>query len=234
MAGDDNHDRVAHELWRTVPSALGLYFGVYDSLFTHKEDCVVQVENSDSPARARPITSNGILEAAAMLRGNPELTLNQACEQLIAARPGATSVTQTVLVSTQAVLMVDPTDPAERWQPDERLVDFVLRRIPEAAGFSAAARSAMENQRSMKAWKLRARFRLSFIGTTNLAHHLLLDPSPDRPTLYIFHYTAFLKAQLGHLRRQKVPKDSDTLACLKMYGYILSLFAVPFLFQYSF
>jgi hypothetical protein len=60
-------------------------------------------------------------------------------------------------------------------------------------------------------------------GTDNLARHLLLDPShPDGPTLYIFQYTAFLKAQLDRLRQQNFHKDSDTLACLKMHVHIMS------------
>jgi len=70
----------------------------------------------------------------------------------------------------------------------------------------------------MKAWKLRARFRLSFKGTDNLARHLLLDPlHPDGPTLYIFHYTVFLKAHMDRLGQQNSQaNDSDMLACLKM------------------
>ncbi|KAK3896782.1 hypothetical protein C8A05DRAFT_39667 [Staphylotrichum tortipilum] len=220
MASNNDHERVADELFGTVPPALGLYFHVYDSLLVHKGDYVLPFEDSVSPARIRPVTNDGLLEAAAVLRRDPALTLDQTCEHL-AARPGRTSGTHefrlTTLVSTQAVFMLDSTEPAERWLPGERFVDFVSRRIPETAGISAAAKSAVENQRSMKAWKLRARFRLLFKGTTNLAHHLLLDPlHPDGPTLYIFHYTAFLRAQLGRLHQHKVQKDPDTLACLKL------------------
>src|SRR6516164_3116010 len=91
--GDNNHERVATELFSSIPSALGSYFHVYDSLFPHKGDHVLPFEDSDSQARTRPITNNSLLEAAAMLRRNPELTLGQACEQL-AARPGTTSLTQ--------------------------------------------------------------------------------------------------------------------------------------------
>jgi hypothetical protein len=231
MTSDNDRKRVAAELFGTIPPALGLYFHVYDSLFAHKEDSVLQFENSDSQAQTRPITHDDVLEAAAMLRRDPALTLDQASEQL-ATRPCTTRLTQefrlTMLVSTQVLLMLDSTEPADRWQPGERFVDFVLRRIPETAGFSAAAKSAIENQRSMKAWKLRARFRLSFKGTDNLARHLLLDPlHPDGPTLYIFHYTAFLKAQLDCLSQQNFQKNSDTLACLKMHVHIMSLSSVP-------
>ncbi len=191
---------------------------MYDSLFAPKEDYVLQFEDSDPQARTKPVTHNDILAAAAVLRRDPALTLDQASEQL-AARSGIACSAQefrfTLLVSTQALLMLDSTGQADRWQPDERFVDFVSRRIPETAGpCSAALKAATENQRSMKAWKLRARFRLSFKGTDNLARHLLLDPlHPDGPTLYIFHYTAFLKAHMDRLGEAEFSSKRFRYAC---------------------
>ncbi|KAH6850364.1 hypothetical protein B0I37DRAFT_112381 [Chaetomium sp. MPI-CAGE-AT-0009] len=221
MASDNERKRVAAELFGTSPPALGFYFRVYDSLLARREDSVLEFEDSEPVNRTptRPITHSDVLEVATVLRRNPTLTLDQASEQL-RTQQGTIRLTQqlrhTMLVSAQALFMLDFTGPVDTWQPSERFVDFVSRCIPKTARFSAPAKSALENQRSMKAWKLRARFRLSFKGTDNLARHLLLDPShPDGPTLYIFHYTAFLKAQLDRLRQQKFHKDSDTLACLK-------------------
>ncbi|KAK4172175.1 hypothetical protein QBC36DRAFT_390612 [Triangularia setosa] len=225
MASNSDRKRVAAELFDTTPLALGFYFRVYDSLLARGGEYVLEVEESELGNRTptRPISHSDVFEVAAVLRRDPTLTLNQASEQLrtqTRTQSGTICLTQqlnyTMRVSAQALLMLDFTEPVDTWEPSERFVDFVSRCIPKKAGFSAVAKSALENQRSMKAWKLRARFRLSFKGTDNLARHLLLDPShPDGPTLYIFHYTAFLKAQLDRLRQQNFHKDSDTLACLK-------------------
>ena len=74
----------------------------------------------------------------------------------------------------------------------------------------------MEDCRAMKAWKLRVRCRISFMGTANLAEHLLLDRlHPDGPTLFIFCYTAFLKAQMGRLQSKNLGKDDEADSCLK-------------------
>jgi hypothetical protein len=233
MASDNDRKRVAAELFGTIPPALGSYFRVYDSLLARRENFVLDFEESKPGNRTpnRLITQSDVLEVATVLRRDPTLTLNQASEQL-RIQPGTIRLPQqlrlTILVSAQVLLMLDFTGPMDTWQPSERFVDFVSRCIPKTAGFSAAAKSALENQRSMKAWKLRARFRLSFKGTDNLARHLFLDPShPDGPSLYIFHYTAFLKTQLDRLRQQNFHKDSDTLACLKRYVHIISFPSVP-------
>ena len=233
MATDNDRKRVAAELFGTSPQALGFYFRVYDSLLARRDDCVLEFEESKPGDQVPPlsITQSDVLNVATILRRDPTLTLDQASEQLD-TQTGTVRLTQqlrlTVLVAAQALLMLDFTGPVDSWHRGERLVDFVSRCIPTAARCSAPAKSALKNQRSMKAWKLRARFRLSFKGTDNLARHLLLDPShPDGPTLYIFHYTAFLKAQLDRLREQNFQKDSDTLSCLKRHVHIDCVSLVP-------
>jgi len=87
MASDRDRKHVAAKLFDTTPAALGLYFRVYDSLFAPKEDYVLQFDDSDPQARTKPVTHDDILAAAAVLRRDPALTLDQASEQL-AARPG--------------------------------------------------------------------------------------------------------------------------------------------------
>ncbi|KAK3372111.1 hypothetical protein B0H63DRAFT_513608 [Podospora didyma] len=57
-------------------------------------------------------------------------------------------------------------------------------------------------------WKLKARFGFTFWGTDNLARPLLLDTlQPDGPTLYLFHYTSFLKEQLDRLQEKGFGKE---------------------------
>jgi hypothetical protein len=218
MASDDDQKRIADGLFGTTPRALGSYFRPYNSLVVRGDLCVLQVEYGQS-APARPITHDDILEAATLLRRDPTLTLGRVSVQLSAQRGTACETEQTrLLVSVRAMLMLDPTGPVDTWQLSEPFVDFVSRCFPKSAELSAAAKSAMEKKRSMKAWKLRARFRLSFKGTDNFARHLLLDLSdPDEPTLYIFHYTAFLKAQLDRLKREGFEKDSEPSATLKRH-----------------
>ncbi len=230
MSREDDRKRVAAELFGTIPPALGLYFSVSDSLLAFRGDYVLQVQGLEPGDRIpfSHITYDDVLQIAAVLRRDPTLTLDQASEQLI-TQPGTARspqhLTAKMLVSAQVLLMLDFTEPRDTWQPNERFIDFVSRRIPKAGGVSAAAKLAVENQRSMKAWKLRARSRLLFKGTNDLACHLLLDQShPDGPTLYIFHYTAFLKAQLGRLSQQNFQKDPDTLACLKRRVFLLFYF----------
>ncbi|KAL2128568.1 hypothetical protein VTI74DRAFT_9009 [Chaetomium olivicolor] len=221
VRSETERERVAAGLFGTTPPALGSYFRVYDSLIARTDVYVLQIESPESgqwdPVKA--ITHDEILDAADILRGNPTLTFDQATERLQARRGTARSAQQSrlaMLVSVRAMLMVDCTGLVDGWQPSERFVDFVSRYFPQTAVPSAAARSAMENQTSMKAWKLRARFRLVFKATDNLARHLLLDPShPDGPALYVFHYTAFLKTQLDRLKREGSQKDSDILTSLK-------------------
>jgi hypothetical protein len=237
MASDHDRKRIAAELFRTTPPALGFYFRLYDSLIVRNDVYALQIEEPE-PAQfpARSITHNDILEAAAVLRRDPTLTLDQASEQLRPPRPPPGTARSielsriTILASVQAMVMLDPTGPVDRWQPSEPFIDFVSRCFPKLAGLaeSAAAKSALENQRSMKAWKLRARFRLSLKGTDNLARHLLLDLShPDEPALFIFHYTAFLKVQLERLQREGFQKDSEPLASLKRYVYLQSSLSRP-------
>ncbi len=100
----------------------------------------------------------------------------------------------------------------EAWQPDERFIDFIYKCFPRTSEMSARVSQAIWNQRSMKAWKLKARFGISFKGTDNLARHLLLDP--NGPTVYLFHHTTFLKAQLDRLQKGSFEKEDNVSKCL--------------------
>jgi hypothetical protein len=207
-------------LFGSLPRALGSYFRVYDNLIARSDVYVLQIEEPEFE-HTNPITHDDIILAAEILRSNPTLNLDQASEQLGLRRSTSCSTRQlklAILLSVRAMLMLDCTAQRSAWESSERFVDFASRCFPKAATISVAVRKAMEDQKSMKAWKLRAKLKLSFKGTDNLAHHLLLDPlHPEGPTLYIFHYAAFLKAQLDHLKRENFQKEDGILTCLGMH-----------------
>jgi hypothetical protein len=221
--GDNNYrTRIASELLDSVPSSLGSYFKVYDNLIARGDAHVLQIEDPKlEPEHTSPITHDDILLAAEILRGDPTLTLDQASEQLRIRLRTACSTRQstlTILLTVRAMLMLeaDRTGSGNGWRSSECFVDFASRYIPKASAMSVAVMGALEDRKAMKAWKLKARFNLSFRGTDDLARHLLLDPlHPDGPTLYLFHHAAFLKSQLKRLRRQNLQGEENILTCLK-------------------
>ncbi|KAK4150858.1 hypothetical protein C8A00DRAFT_36506 [Chaetomidium leptoderma] len=178
---------------------------------------------------ANPITRHDILIAAEILRDDPALTLSQASQQLSARLNNPCSARQlelTILLSVRGILMFDCPERGDDWKPGEPFVDFASRCFPTTSAPSVAVKQAIGDHKSMKAWKLKEKFRLSFRGTENLALHLHLDPShPDGPTLYLFRHTAFIKAQLGGLEREinqedgGLQREDGMPACLKR-GYL--------------
>ncbi|KAK3301868.1 uncharacterized protein B0T15DRAFT_325805 [Chaetomium strumarium] len=177
--------KVSAEPFATTASSLGSYLRVFDNLIARSDVHVLQVEEPDprGAAAIRAITYNDILIAAKILRSNPTLTLDEAAEQLWARLGTTCSARQprlTMRVSVRAMFMIDCTGPVDGWLPNERFDDLASRVFPRALAISTAAKEAMNDRKSMKAWKLKARFRLHCRGTDNLARHLLLDLShPD-------------------------------------------------------
>ena len=219
MAMDtDYRTRIAGQLLGTTADSLSVYFRVYDSLIARNNIHVLRIEEPE-PGIPHPITHDDILEVAGILRGHPTLTLLETCSQLsvklghgYARRQLETSV----FISVQAMLMLDCAGLPESWHSSERFVDFVPRCFPRESAIDAPVLRAIENRKAMKAWKLRARYRISFRGTDDLARHLLLDREhPEGPSLYIFHHAAFLKAQFALLKQHGLGKEDGVEACLK-------------------
>ncbi|KAG7287255.1 hypothetical protein NEMBOFW57_006762, partial [Staphylotrichum longicolle] len=150
MTTDNDRKRVA-ELFGTTPLSLGFYFRVYDSLLARGDGYVLPFESASpgDPTPPKPITHSDVLKVAAILRHDPTVTLDEVAEQLKAQTDTVCFTHQlksTILLSAQALFMLDFTGPVDSWQPSERFIDFVSRSIPTAARSSAAARSAIENQ----------------------------------------------------------------------------------------
>jgi hypothetical protein len=224
MANKTYRVRIASELFDTTPESLGSYFRVYDNLIARSDGFVLQIEDPDSK-HTQSITDTEILLAAEILRSDPTLTLGKAGEQLqekVGAAFSAQQLQRAIQIAVRAMLLIECTGQEYSWRLDEPLVDFASRCLPRALAPSGAV-----NKRPLKAWKLKARFRLEFKGTDNLARHLQLDPDhPDGPTLYLFRYTAFIKVQLDRLER-KVQNEDGMLECLKRYAVHQSHPALP-------
>jgi hypothetical protein len=100
-----------------------------------------------------------------------------------------------------------------KWEEDERFVDFVARAfpaqaVPPASSPPAGKSKILEAQmreRSLKAWKLKERYKIRFEGTDNIADHLLYDE--ETRTVKVFHHTAFLKAHLVRSSQEQVDLD---------------------------
>ncbi|KAH6867873.1 hypothetical protein B0T10DRAFT_553878 [Thelonectria olida] len=210
--------QIATELLGTTSRSFDSYFKVYHDLIARSDVHVLQVEEP-GPEDLAPISHDDILAGAKVLREDPKLTLDQAINQLEARLNGAHSrhqVKVAILVTVRAMLMLDCAVSRrnwEPWQPNEQYVDFVSKCFPKSFGVSARVAETMADQRSLKAWKLKARLGISFKGTDNLARHLLLDPKG--PTVYLFHHTTFLKAQLDRVVGENFGKEDDVLTCLR-------------------
>jgi len=227
MSGNivDYRAHVASELLGCdKPHHLESYFTVYDNLLARSDVRVLQIEDPEDPGRQRvvPLTYKDILNAANVLRVDSSLTPKQAIQRL-ATEPNSAYAQQqsklAILIAVRCMFMLDSSiregvGVREPWQEDERLVDFVCKSFPKSLELSNRALQALQAQKSLKAWKLKIRSGITFKGTDNLAQHLLLDPANS--TLYIFHHTAFLKAQLARLQAMGFGKEDGMSTCLRM------------------
>ncbi|KAG7284001.1 hypothetical protein NEMBOFW57_010359 [Staphylotrichum longicolle] len=225
MAGDSYRIRIASGLFDCAPQSLGSYFDVYDKLLARGDVHALQIEDPEPGIEhLDPITDDDILLAAGILRSDPTLTLDQAIEQLrtrLGTGHSSWQLRRTILLSVRAALMLDAETglarPRVRWQPSEPFVDFASRCIPSAPAMSATVMEALDGRNTMKAWKLKSRLNLSFEGTDDIAFHLYLDREhPNGPTLYLFHYLAYIKARLYGLKRVNLHGEDNMLTLHSM------------------
>lgn len=236
MTGHESYKtRITAELLSSKGRSFDSYFKVYDDLVARSDLHILQIEDV-GPEDASPISHDDILVAAATLRENPRMTLSQARQHLAARLAGVHSAHQlkfAIFVAVRAMIMLDCApggQQSESWQPGQRFVDFVSECFPKALGLSETEAHAMEGKNSLKAWKLKARLGISFRGTDNLSRHLLLDAlHPEGPTIYLFHHTSFLKAQLERLQREGYGRDNDVTICLLRFIHVSLYTAVVFL-----
>ncbi|KAH8763240.1 hypothetical protein F5883DRAFT_463376 [Diaporthe sp. PMI_573] len=92
------------------------------------------------------------------------------------------------------------------WSAQESFRNFITKQFPRTPPhLSGNVRLALEEQSTLKAWKLQKRHGIRFTLTNNLAEHLLYDTRHQ--CLRLFHHTTFLKAQLKKFRNVDRPLD---------------------------
>ncbi|KAK3324488.1 hypothetical protein B0T19DRAFT_231347 [Cercophora scortea] len=100
------------------------------------------------------------------------------------------------------------------WLPDECFADFVSRCFPQVlAERRDRVAFVLDERKSLKAWKLKKRVKITFKGTDNLAEHLLYDP--NNRVISLFHHAEYLHAHLGLWKEVPGSKDVGIAAALE-------------------
>ncbi|KAK8112821.1 hypothetical protein PG984_013347 [Apiospora sp. TS-2023a] len=179
--------QIAAELLGTNHRSFKSYFKVYDSLLAYSDDAyVLQIENPSSRIPS-PITDEDILVSTRVLRDDPTLTLDQACDalksKLISRYYPRQQIKKAILLSARVMFMLGCEG---SWKPDERFVDYISKCFPRASSVPTAVKSALSNKKSLKAWKLKNKCHLSFQSTNNIANHLeIMFQFDDHKSRYI-------------------------------------------------
>jgi len=106
---------------------------------------------------------------------------------------------------------VDGYSPA-RWEANEPFVTYLQRAIPKSHNQQGSGFEIQRYKKTLRAWKLKERYKLQFRPTNNILEHLLYDPITR--VVKVFHHTAYLKAHLKQSLDQ--PIDLDVYESLKM------------------
>jgi hypothetical protein len=82
-----------------------------------------------------------------------------------------------------------------KWESSETYLNFLGRAFPV---YTSSFSHHFSGKSKLKAWKLKKRYKLTLLPTSDLAQHLLYDS--EARTIHIFHQVAFLKAQLRFIK----------------------------------
>ncbi|KAK7911825.1 hypothetical protein PG985_014306 [Apiospora marii] len=130
-------DQLAAELFGTTSRAFESYFKVFDGLMSYNDSYVLQIEDI-GPRNPAPITHEDIIAATKLLRDDPALTLDQACECLKEALHPRYYPNQqlksAIIIAVRVMLMIDCDGSRDAWKPHERFVDHVENRFPKTLG----------------------------------------------------------------------------------------------------
>lgn len=213
--GDQSYqERIVTEILGTTDRKFKSYFEVYEDLIAYSDEFVFE------PSLRLPDDTKhtAVLAAARVLRADPTLTRDKACDsleqELIPRRFLRQQLDRFILISVRLMFMLECEG---SWESDEPFVDYMSTCFPKYPSVPSNVQEALENKRSLKAWKLKRKCHLSFKRTNSIADHLILDLShPDDPTLLIFHHTSFLNAQLDRQKQRGYNTEEDLLYYLKM------------------
>ena len=174
------------------------------------------------PPTASPVVLDShILEIASLLKSNPHWTrievLSSLSKDLTQEYPhrdreSALDIAVQAMFMTDSAAMLGHASEfrmgglrPKYWALNDSLVQFLESSFPRVT-HSPEIYSVMENQDSLKSWKLAKKLKITFKGTNNLADHLLYDSRCN--ILYLFHHVAWLNAHLGGLAYE-IPFDSN-------------------------
>lgn len=193
---------------------------LYDDLITRRRTRI-------GPPTASPVVPNAqILEISGLLKSNPCWTRNEAlCTLSMGPRQESfdEDVENALDIAVQAMFMIDSVATRghasdfrlggfrpKRWASHDSFVQFLQSSFSRATD-SPKICSVMEDQDSLRSWKLTKKLKITSRGTNNLADHLLYDSRYN--TLYLFHHVAWLNAHLGGLA-YGLPFDSSMEAAV--------------------
>jgi hypothetical protein len=223
-AGADYRARISTKLFCSTHRLSDSYFKVYDALLSQSLYLSIQIEAPRSQHATPATTHEDVLTAAHILRKNPQLTLQEAEDELGSKLTGSRQEHQlrrTLFIAVRTMIMLDchPEGPdSNSWQSDERYTDFMDRSFPRTTTSKDDDVQRLVDRNALKAWKLQTRFGVKFRGTDTLSRHLLLDTThANGPTLYLFHHTSFLKAQQDCLAAKGIEKEADVPTCLERF-----------------
>ncbi|KAH8724910.1 hypothetical protein GQ44DRAFT_772647 [Phaeosphaeriaceae sp. PMI808] len=193
---------------------------LYDDLVTRRRTRI------GPPTTSPVVLDSQVLEIADLLRSNPHWTRIEAlssCSIGLKQEHPDEDIENALDITVQAMFMIDSVATRGHasdfrlgglrpkcWTCSDSLVHFLessFCKTPE----SPKTRTVMDNQDSLKSWKLAKKLKITFKGTNNLADHLLYDSRYN--TLYLFHHVAWLNAHLGGLANE-IPFESDMEAAV--------------------
>jgi hypothetical protein len=202
-------------------SDFSAYFQLYESVLCPSSigNRVIQVDN--------PVfkTHKDVLECAKRLRLEPMLTREHLASAVfpyhVSTRDKEDAIRSVLRISFMLDCSlkdkysegfeVDGYSPA-RWEANEPFVTYLQRAIPKSHNQQGSGFEIQRYKKTLRAWKLKERYKLQFRPTNNILEHLLYDPITR--VVKVFHHTAYLKAHLTQSLDQ--PIDLDVYESLKM------------------
>lgn len=214
MATIPNYQKlIAKEFLGTTSRPFVSYFKVYDQLMAG----AVHIEQPQL-GDFTPPSHHDVVVAAQLVRSDPQKPLQRVTSDF-QGKPGH-QAKFVVFMAIRAMFMLDPAVADSHgegfaighyrpisWQPSESFQEFVLNSFPKASV------TALDDIKPIKAWKLKSRFGIKFMGTDNITKHLLFDV--DNKVLYLFHHTSYLNAHLRRSQASNVGQEELLVSCLK-------------------
>ncbi|KAJ6440757.1 phenazine biosynthesis protein [Purpureocillium lavendulum] len=187
----------------------------FDSYFEHYYSTVCPGAGGDAAiAVDTPVlrTHAGLIRCVATLVQDPKLTFNGFIEQAVGAqRASAREQAHIARVTVEAAFGINcmlrdyysdgykgEGSGRVRWEGDVPFAEFMedafTTRLVDPSARKLDNSAILRHKSSLKAWKLKKRYKIKLRPTNNLLEHLSYDPSIK--VLRVYHQVSFLRAQL--------------------------------------